>query len=72
MNARKSRYSVVYVGAPYGLGEIGETISYHRELRCAMAAAAELSKSPKYYRNVVIVDRDRSINGSEVWMRRDW
>lgn len=62
MKATKTtiRYEVRYVGAPYGLGEAGETISRHRTLEAAEAAREKLQVNPRYYglntKVVTIVD----------------
>ena len=52
----KTTFEVRYIGAPYGMNESGEVVSRHRTIETAERAARKLQTSPKYYRNVKIVE----------------
>jgi hypothetical protein len=45
----KVTWCVMYVGAPYGIGESGEVVSRHRTEEAAQRAYARLQSNPKYY-----------------------
>lgn len=47
--AKKTVWAVVYIGAPYGIGEFGEVVSRHRSEGAAMVALAKLQSNPRYY-----------------------
>ncbi len=49
MTTQKATYEVRYVGAPYGEGESGHTISRHRTREAALSALQKGQSDPHTY-----------------------
>lgn len=57
-------HAIVYVGAPYGLDELGELVSVHTAEYHAIQELGKLSKSPRYYNQSKIIELDQKPYGS--------
>lgn len=49
-------HAVVYRGAPYGLNELGEIMSFHKSEESALRKLQELNTRPTYYGHCQVVE----------------
>ncbi len=45
----QKKWGVYYIGAPHGIGEIGELVSRHKTEEEAVIERSRLQKNPRYY-----------------------